>query len=313
MQSAYRSGHSTETALVKVKADLLHAIDHQEVVCLVLLDLSLAFDTVDHFMLLQRLEVCFGIKETALEWIRSYLTGRTQKVGVGNARSSPVTLSFGVPQGSVLEPILFTLYTCPLGSICIKHHINYHLYADYQQIYLSFKPSKAGDKENCIKRLETCIAEIREWMMANMLKLTDDKTELIIFGTRQQLAKIGEVSINIGSIQVQLVDHVRNLGYHGDRLLKNGPHINKLVSNLYLQLKNIQQIHSKLDQKSSKTMIQAIIQSRLDYCNSLLLGTPEYQLDKLQQIQNMACRIVCNLRKYDHITDSMKHLHWLKI
>ena len=79
MQSAYRSGHSTKTALVKVKADLLHAIDHQEVVCLVLLDLSLAFDTIDYFMLLQRLKVCFGIKETALEWIRSYLTGRTQR------------------------------------------------------------------------------------------------------------------------------------------------------------------------------------------------------------------------------------------
>ena len=78
-------------------------------------------------------------------------------------------------------------------------------------------------------------------MMVNMLKLNDDKTDLIIFGTRQQLAKIGEVSINIGSIQVQLVDHVRNLGYHMDQLLKNGPHINKLVSNLYLQLKNIQE------------------------------------------------------------------------
>ena len=132
MQSACKSGYSTETALPKAKADLMHVIDHQEVVYLVMLDLSLAFDTVDHFMLLQRLEVCFGIKETALEWIRSYLTGRTQRVSVGNARSSPVTLSFGVPQGSVLGPILFTLYTYPLGSICIKHHINYCLYADDQ-------------------------------------------------------------------------------------------------------------------------------------------------------------------------------------
>ena len=149
--------------------------------------------------------------------------------------------------------------------------------------------------------------------MVNKLKLNDDKMELIIFGTRQQLAKIGKVSINIGSIQVQPVDHVRNLGYHMDQLLKNGPHINKLVSNLYLQLKNIHKICRKLDQKSSKTIIQAIIQSRLDYCNSLLLGTPEFQLNKFQQIQNMACRIVCDLRKSDHITDRMNHLHWLKI
>ena len=111
MQSAYRSGHSTETALAKVKADLLYAIDHQKVFCLVLLDLSLAFDTVDHFLLLQRLEDHFAIKETALEWIKSYLTCRTQKVNGGSLRSPPVTLTFGVPQGSVLLLIMFTLYT----------------------------------------------------------------------------------------------------------------------------------------------------------------------------------------------------------
>ena len=212
MQSAYRSGHSTETALLRVKTDLLQAIDCQEVVCLILLDRSSAFDTVDHCLLLQRLEVSFGIKETALEWIRSYLTGRTQRVSVGKVTSSPIVLSFGVPQGSVLGPILFTLCTSPLGSICIKHDINYHMYADDQQIYLSFKPSKAGDKENYIKRLEMCISEIKEWMIVNKLKLNEDKMEFIVFGTKQQLSKIGEISINIGSVQVQPVDHVRNLG-----------------------------------------------------------------------------------------------------
>ena len=114
-------------------------------------------------------------------------------------------------------------------------------------------------------------------------------------------------------MQVQLVDYVRNLGYHMDWLFKNGPHINKLVSNLYIQLRSIYKICKKLDQKSCKIIIQAIIQSRLDYCNSLLLRTSEFQPHKLQQIQNMACRIVCNLRKYDHITDNMKDLHWLKV
>ena len=150
-------------------------------------------------------------------------------------------------------------------------------------------------------------------MIVNKLKLNDDRMEFIVFGSRQQLSKIGEVSINIGRVQIQLVDNVKNLGYHMEWLLKNGPHINKLMSNLYLQLKSIYRICKKLDQKSCKIIIQAIIQSRLDYCNSLLLRTSEFELCELQQIQNMAYRIVCNLRRYDHITDSMKDLHWLKI
>ena len=124
-------------------------------------------------------------------------------------------------------------------------------------------------------------------MTANMLKLNDDKTEFIIFGTKQQLAKMGEVSIVIGSIWVQPVDQVRNLGYYMDQLLKNGPHIKRLVSDLHLQLKNIHGIHSKLDQESTKTIIQAIILSRLDYCNLLLLRTSEYKLNKLQQIPGL--------------------------
>ena len=90
------------------------------------------------------------------------------------------------------------------------------MYADDQHTYLSFKPSKAGDKENYIRRLEMCISEIREWMIVNKLKLNDDKMEFIVFGSRQQLSKIGEVSINIGRVQIQLVDHVRNMGYHMD-------------------------------------------------------------------------------------------------
>ena len=188
-----------------------------------------------------------------------------------------MTLTFSVLQGSILGSILFTLYTCPLGPICKKHCIIYHLYADDQQIYLSFKPVKTGDKDNCIKRLETCIVEIREWMTANMLKLNDDKTKFIIFGTIQQLAKIGKVFIVIGSIQVQLVHQVRNLGYYMDQLLQNGLYIKRVMCNLHAQLKNIHGICSKLHQESTKTTIQAMILSSL-----LLLRASEYQLDKLQ-------------------------------
>ena len=147
MQSAYRAGHSTETALIKVKADLLNAIDNKEVVCLVLLDLSAAFDTVDHQILLDRLKKMFGFTGLVINLIASYLLGRSQKVVVGDAKSPSAPLSCGVPQGSILGPILFTLYTTPLWKICTKHSVTYHLYADDQQLYLAFKPSNAGAKE----------------------------------------------------------------------------------------------------------------------------------------------------------------------
>ena len=180
MQSAYRAGHSTETALIKVKADLLNAIDKKEVVCLVLLDLSLAFNTVDHQILLDRLKKMFGFTGLVFIWIASYLLGRSQKVVVVDAKSPSAPLSCGVPQGSILGPILFTLYTTPLGKICTKHGITYHLYADDQQLYMAFKPSNTRAKEQCIQQLEGCIEEIHKWMSANMLKLNDDKTEFII-------------------------------------------------------------------------------------------------------------------------------------
>ena len=131
---------------------------------------------------------------------------------VGKAKSN-LSLTFGVHQGSILGQILFTLFTSLLGQICTRHGITYHFYADDQQIYLAFKPSKKGDQEDCVRKCETCIGEIRMWMSTNMLNLNDDKTEFTIFGTRQQLAKVQEIMIAIGDTRIQPVEYVRNLGF----------------------------------------------------------------------------------------------------
>ena len=173
-QSAYRKYHSTETALLKVQNDILCAIDSHKEVILALLDLSAAFDTIDHGILLKRLETRFGVTGTALDWFRSYLIGRTQSVVVNGSSSEPKELLYGVPQGSVLGPILFTLYCAPLEDILKRHLIDFMMYADDTQMYITC--DKANNSKEAI---EACIAEIRDWMSTNKLVLNDNKTEVM--------------------------------------------------------------------------------------------------------------------------------------
>ena len=184
LQSAYCTNCSIETAPLKVKTDLLSAIDDKEETYLILLNLSAAFDMVNHTILLNRLKYHFGVGDTALSWICSYWTRRTQKVVIDVFESDAVKLTQGVPQGSVLGPALFTLCTSPLGDIYQQHHINLHSYADDQQIYLSFQPSSLGSSETCLTYLQNCIKDIRLWMKTNLLKLNDSKTQFLIVGTR---------------------------------------------------------------------------------------------------------------------------------
>ena len=136
-----------------------------------------------------------------------------------------------------------------------------------------------------------------------------------MFGTNHQLNKMQSTStrIAIGNTNVSAVNHVCNLEFLMDNTLKNQSHINNLTSTTFNQLMTIRRIHSKLDQETTRYIIQSLVISKLHYCTSLLLGSADYQLNKMQLIQNMACRIVCKLCKFDHVSSSMQDLHWLKI
>ena len=177
-------------------------MDKQKVICLILLDLSAAFDMVSHNLLLTCLQYRFGVQGQVLKWIHSYLAFRTQNVTVGDYESDPVTLKQGIPQGSVLGLILFSLYTSPSGDICRKHNMNnigyYHRYGDDTQNYLIFSPNVPGDETTCLTTLQNCIQDIQIWMRTNLLKLNDGKTEFMIIRTRQQLHKVGKLMIEIG-------------------------------------------------------------------------------------------------------------------
>ena len=222
-QLAYRENFSTETALLKVKTDIPDAIDKKEVMCLAMLDLSATFDTVNHHLLLNRLRYRFGVCNIALAWLESYLTNRTQRVVIQNedgytAQSAKKPLTQGIPQGSILRPILFNLFVAPLGELCRAKGVSFHGYADDTQNYLSFQPM-SGSQNNqaeCIPKLETCIEAVCHWMQTNFLKLNKNKTEFILLGLSKQLKKVGNITIKIGEDIIPNVPAMKNLGiFHG--------------------------------------------------------------------------------------------------
>ena len=157
-QSAYRNNYSTETALVKVHNDIAEALDQKCVVVLVMLDLSSAFDVIDHGIMLTCLQHSFGVTAEALDWMRSYISSRTQCVSVDPATSFNAHLCCRVPQGSVLGPKLYCIYTKPVGDIVKKHNLRYNCYGDDTQIYLSIKPNENWASER--SAIEACVMDV---------------------------------------------------------------------------------------------------------------------------------------------------------
>ena len=165
--------------LEQPKGMIITLLDNKSVI-LLLLDLSAAFDTVDHLILLSRLSHRFGIKGNALAWFDSYLKSRKQFVQIEDCQSSQRCLAHEVPQGSVLGPLLYSLYTSPIADIINLHNLQYHLYADDSQLYISFKTDCFADLAQAKSSVELCVKDIDQWMTNNMLMLNQEKTELIV-------------------------------------------------------------------------------------------------------------------------------------
>ena len=312
-QSGFRKYHSTETALLKVQNDILMSMDNKQVTLLVLLDLSAAFDTIEHCILLNILQQDFGVVGTALNWFDSFLSGRKQRILVGDKTSDDFNLNCGVPQGSCMGPILFTLYVSRLFNIISQHLPSVHGYADDTQIYLSFRPCSIHSEFNAVSVIEKCIADVRSWFIGNRLMINDAKTEFLIIGSRQQLEKTSIDSIIIGDTVIKPLESVRNLGAWFDAHMRMNVHIGKICSKAFRGLYNIRQIRKFLTAQSTKTLIHAFVSSHLDYCNALLFGLPKYQIDRLQKVQNAAARVIFRIAKFDHITPALIDLHWLPV
>ena len=309
LQSAYRSDHSTETALLKICNDILSALDDKNVALLSLLDLSAAFDTIDHSILLSRLQTCFGISGSVLSWFESYFSGRFQSVSVHGTLSTPSPLLHGVPQGSVLGPILFVLYTYPLFTIVNAHLLSHHSFSDDNQLYIT---GPASEISSLVSSTQSCISQLKSWMTVNKLKLNEDKTEMILISSPKSNLTLPS-SVDLNGCSVTISSSVRNLGVTFDQSLSFRQHVANVCRLCYLEIRRISSVRHFLSDDATKTLLCAFVLSRLDYCNALLAGSPKHLIEKLQKVQNHAARLVFRCSKFDHVTPLLHSLHWLPV
>ena len=241
-QSAYRECHSTETALLRIMNDLLLDIDCNKVSMLSLLDLSAAFDTIDHSILLKRLEFSYGIKGNALSWFTTYLSDRSQSIFINQDLTSfPSFLKWGVPQGSVLGPILFSLYIMPLSNITDHHKISSKSFADDTQLYDSSTPEQI---QISVTKIQSCFSDVKSWMSSNKLKLNDEKTELLLIHSKHKdLPEHVPSYVTIGNSKISFSPNAKNLGVTISDTLSLEKHINNVCCSAFAELRRIANIH----------------------------------------------------------------------
>ena len=270
-QSAYRVFHSTETALLKIQNDIATSMDKGAAVGLVLLDLSAAFDTIDHSILFNCLQHWYGIDGVVLKWVQSYLNSRKQRIKIDGHLSDAFQLPYGVPQGSVLGPLLFTLYTTPLSSVISKFNVTHHLYADDTQIYLELD---SRNFDSSITELANCLEAVQAWMGNNKLKLNPDKTEFIVIGDDQIRSSLkSSFPVSLLGNTMEPAESVKNLGVILDAENSMQRHVANLCRISYYHLRELRRVRRYLNHETAVKVANALVSSCLDYCNSLLYNT----------------------------------------
>ena len=312
-QSAYRPNHSVETALQHVYSSILHQLDRGRAVFLVLIDLSAAFDTVSHDHLLSLLSSRFGIGGSVLRWIQSYLSGRSYRVKINNELSAPVQCNVGVPQGSVLGPILFNCVMSVLPKLLRDIGIGCHTYADDTQFWVSYNETgDFNDEETARRRIKQAFGLISKFMNENHLKLNPKKTQFIPFSRKTKSVDFGPLVLS-DDVSISPSSEVRNLGLTMDSDLNFHSHVSDLRKSCFFHLKRLKAIRCFIPKEQFATLIHAFITSRLDFCNSLYYRLPNNLITRIQTVQNACAKCLTGRKKYDSATQARMDLHWLPI
>ena len=217
----------------------------------------------------------------------------------------------GVPQGSVLGPILFTMYIKPLSAIIDSHSIIHHSFADDSQLQMCAPPDGISE---LLHSMQSCTSDVKAWATANMLKLNDSKTELILV-TSKRTKHLHSLltSFTMGNAQIPFKQPVMKLGFTLERHLTMNANVSNIDRTCYFELRRLASIRRFLSSTATATLVSAFALSRIDYCNSLLFGSTHDVTSHLKRIQNYAARVILRLAKSSSITIHLKSLHWLPV
>ena len=310
VQSGFRKNHSTASALLKVSTDIVNFIEAGDVTVLTLLDYSKAFDMVNHQLLLAKLSF-LGFMESTTEWFRSYLGNRSQLIFDKQPLSEWIHINNGVPQGSILGPLLFIIMSHDISSCVSASHL--HLYADDTQVYKNSSPSNLNF---AIAAHNNDLNNINNWSRRNCLKLNGSKCVSVIIGSRHNINKLDLSSlppVMVDGVLVPYVTHCRNLGLIFDQHLTWEHHITSVVSKAYFKLRCLTPFKHLLSTNIKLRLCDALILSNFSYCDIVYCNLSTTLLNKLQRVQNACLRFSFCIRKFDHITPLFRKANWLNM
>ena len=269
-QSAYCKHHSTETAVLNICDEILENAEHNKLTAMVCLDLSTAFDNVNHSILKSVMEHYFGLKDTAFKWLSSYISNRQFSVKIGGSFLHAHTINFSVPQGSILGPVLFSCYVSTLPEVIKQNSDTIILgYADDHAFTQAFT-----QKDTLVKQIvEEKVNRIKNWMCMNHLKMNDTKTEFITFGTTHLLNKKNLDSITIGDTTVKSSKTIRFLGVLLDDTLSFKQHVAACAKSALYGIHLIKNVRKYLTMATTKMLMCTLVLSQLDCINSILTNT----------------------------------------
>ena len=305
-QHGFRKNLSTETALIKVSDAIYNNIDNNKITLLILCDLSKAFDSINRNILIEKLGKC-KIDEF---WFKNYLSNRSQSVQIGKNVSSKKEVVFGVPQGSILGPLLFTIFVNDMFKVATDCDLVQ--YADDSQFIFVGSPNDIMDLK---RQAEQTMKKAKLYFDSNGLKVNPQKTQVIFIGSRQNIAKVpSDLKMDFDGVLIEPSNLVKNLGVVFDNYMTFEKHINDLRRKTMGSLLFLNHLKDKVEKDTRIMLVQSLALCSIDYCFKIWGSAGKTQIQRVQKLQNFAAKIaVGNVRKYDRATPCINELNWLKI